>query len=233
MFQAIDPLPPPQGLCARRFGQAVGGLRRPLMIALLTVMPWVGNGLHAEETGWYAGGGGSITDYQGPAVIKDLSGHGLDGTARLDTQAFPWQLFFGYRGTHHLGLEFEYLHLDKLEGTLDLTAPVVNSVDGLRETDGFSVRGHGAYPISRMFSLLATAGFYVWHVHSAASSLASATAVAAVEDHRGVAPRGGLGIEAIVTARSTLRFHWSAIFFSNEITNVYSFDFVHYFGKGS
>jgi len=199
---------------------------------MLVAASLIGDRAHGDEKGWYAGAGGSITDYQGPGVIQDLSGHGLAGTSRLNTVAFPWQLFLGYRGTHHLGLEFEYLHLNKLKGKLDLTAPVINSVDGDRETDGFSLQGHGTYPVTRMFSLLATAGFYVWHVHSAASSLASATAVAEVEDHRGVSPRAGLGLEAAIAERSTLRFRWSAIVFSNEVTNVYSFDFVHYFGKG-
>lgn len=224
MSPVIIPALRPPGVLAR--------LRRLPAVMLAVIVPLLCNGAHAEEKGWYAGGGVSLTDYRGPGVIQDLSGHGLAGTARLQTQAVPWQLFFGYRGTHHLGLEFEYLHLDGQEGKLDLTSPVINSVDGHRETDGFSLRGQGVYPLSRIFSLFANAGIYIWHVHSAASSLASATAVAAVEDHRGVSPRGGLGLEAIISSRSTLRFHWSAILFSSETTNVYSFDFVHYFGKG-
>lgn len=186
----------------------------------------------AEEEGWYAGGGGSVTDYKGPDVIRDLSGQGLAGTSALKTQAFPWQLFFGYRGVHHLGFEAGYLHLDALEGKLDLTAPVINRVDGSRETDGFSLLIDGSLPVRRGFTLVANGGVYIWHIHSAASSLASATAVAAVNDHRGVAPRVGFGLEANISERSTLRVQWNIMRLHHETTHLYSIDFVHYFGKG-
>ena len=185
-----------------------------------------------EEVGWYAGGGVALTDYKEPDISVDLSKRGLVGTSRLKTQDVPWELFFGYRAGNYLGFEVGYLHLDKQRGSMDLTAPFQSSVDAMQETDGFSILGRGAVPVSRVFSVVANAGIYIWHIESTASSLAGQTAVSAILDHRGVAPRIGLGIEAIVSERSTLRFEAHALRINHQTTGVFSFNFVHYFGGG-
>jgi OmpA-like transmembrane domain len=154
------------------------------------------------------------------------------GTSHLKTQYVPWELLFGYRAGNYLGFEVGYLHLDKQRGSMDLTAPFQASADAMQETDGFSILGRGALPVSRVFSVVANAGIYIWHIESTASSLAGQTAVSAVLDHRGVAPRMGLGIEAIVSARSTLRFEANMMRIHHQTTGVFSFNFVHYIGDG-
>lgn len=201
-----------------------------MVILALGLSP--GRAAAAEEQGWYAGGGVALTDYKEPDAIADLSRRGLAGTSRLNTQAVPWELFFGYRGRHHVGFEAGYLHLDRQEGKLDLTAPVQDSVDALQETDGFSALASVAHPLTRILSLQANIGMYLWHIQSQASSLASQTAVSAVVDHRGIGPRIGLCLEAIVSERSTLRFGWNMFRIYHETTSVYAFSFIHYFGKG-
>lgn len=182
------------------------------------------------ERGWYAGGGVSLTNYREPDAITDLSVRGLAGTPRLHTDALPWQLFFGYRGAHLLGFEAEYLHLDKQVGKLDLTAPVGASVDSMQETDGFSLQVNAALPLTRVFSLVGSGGFYIWHIESTAYSLASQTAVSATVHHRGVGPRLGVAVEAIVSARSTFRVGWQLLRVYNHTANLYTFEFAHYFG---
>ena len=182
------------------------------------------------EQGWYAGGGVSLTDYHEPNAITDLSVAGLAGTPRLHTDAVPWQLFFGYRGSHLLGFEAGYLHLDKQVGKLDLTAPVNDSVDSMQETDGFSLELNAALPLSRVFSVVGSGGFYIWHIESTAYSLASQTAVSATVHHRGIGPRLGVAVEAIVSARSTFRVGWHLLNFYNQTADVYTFEFAHYFG---
>lgn len=182
------------------------------------------------ERGWYAGGGVSLTDYKEPPAIADLSVRGLAGSPRLSTNAVPWQLFFGYRGAYNLGFEAGYLHLDKQTGKLDLTAPVNDSVDAMQETDGFSLQVNGALPLSRVFSVVGSTGLYIWHIESTAYSLASQTAVSATVNHRGIGPQAGLAVEAIVSARSTLRVGWRLMRVNHETANVYTFEFAHYFG---
>jgi hypothetical protein len=186
----------------------------------------------AVELGWYAGGGVALTDYEEPDIGNDMAVRGLVGVGRLNTQAVPWELFLGYRAANRLGLEVGYLHLDRQEGKMDLTAPFQSSVDAMQETDGFSLLARGALPVSRIFSIVANGGVYLWHIESTASSLASQTAVSAIVDHRGLAPRGGIGVEAIVSERSTLRVEWHVMRIFHRTTDVYSFNFVHYFGAG-
>jgi len=183
-----------------------------------------------EELGWYGGGGVALTNYKEPDIASELSKRGLVGAGRLSTQAVPWELFFGYRAGNYLGFEAAYLHLDRQEGSMDLTQPFQASVDAMQETDGFSLLARGALPVSRVFSVVANAGIYLWHIESTASSLAGQTAVSAILDHRGVGPRAGLGVEAIVSERSTLRFEWHEMRLHHQTAAVFSFNFVHYFG---
>lgn len=199
-------------------------------LAAVIMLPLSHSAAAVEELGWYGGGGIALTNYKEPDISVDMSKRGLAGTSRLSTQAVPWELIFGYRASNWLGFEVGYLHLDKQEGAMDLTAPFQSSVDAMQETDGFSILARGAMPFSRVFSVVANAGIYIWHIESTASSLAGQTAVSAILDHRGVAPRIGLGIEAIVSERSTLRFEAHMIGINHQTAGVFSVNFLHYFG---
>jgi hypothetical protein len=200
------------------------------VLAALIMLPLSHSAAAVEELGWYGGGGIAATNYKEPDLSVDMSKRGLVGTSRLTTQAVPWELVFGYRASNYLGFEVGYLHLDKQAGSMDLTAPFLSSVDAMQESDGFSLLGRGALPLSRVFSVVANAGIYIWHIESTASSLAGQTAVSALLEHRGVAPRMGLGLEAIVSERSTLRFEAHVIGINHQTAGVFSINFLHYFG---
>lgn len=200
------------------------------MLAALVMLALSPSAAAVEQTGWYGGGGIAFTNYKEPDISADLSKRGLVGTSRQSTQDVPWELVFGYRASNYLGFELGYLHLDKQAGSMDLTEPFQDSVDAMQETDGFSLLARGALPLSRVFSVVANAGIYLWHIESTASSLAGQTAVSAILSHRGLAPRAGVGVEAIVSERSTLRFEVHAIGINHQTAGVFSINFLHYFG---
>lgn len=206
---------------------------RALRLWLTGLAVWLAaSTLHAEENGWYGGGGLGASNYEGRDVDEDLGKRGLTGNSELGSDGVPWGLFFGYRSSGHYGFEAGYFHLDRQAGDTRLVAPVQDTVDAVKETDGFYLLVHGSLPVATHTSVVANLGAYLWKIETSAASLAGQTAVSATKVHRGLAPRYGLGVEQAVSGRSALRLYGHRFLIDGENSGVLRLDFVHYLGTG-
>jgi len=180
----------------------------------------------AAETGWYVGGGGGASTYNGTGedFAPLIPGETLTTTNLQDTST-GWKVFAGKQFHENWGVEFAYTSLGKFSRDADVTGGVAGSPASEYaevKPECWSLSAVGTLPLGNNFSLLGKAGLCRWDDKAYAYETAAGVITPEPVYTTGTNLTFGLGAKYDFTNNWGMRVEWER--FESVVHNSSSVD---------
>lgn len=167
----------------------------------------------AADTGWYAGGGGGYTTYNGDAVglAPPLASETYTVT-RIDDDSTGWKLFGGYKFHKNWAVELAYVDLGKFSMDANVSPGLFGIGTEYAEAKPtcWNLSAVGILPLRNNFSLLGKLGVCAWDDHPRVEEtiLGVVTPESGGVESSGTDLTYGLGFQYDLSKNVGLRAEW-------------------------